>query len=98
MGPCAYPYRSVADAFVVEALTCERAILFAIDLGFWRVEIEDDSLTVINKLNSDAVDMSIISPIIHDILSHQHFFTALSFSHVLREANGIAHDMALLGR
>lgn len=33
MGACTYPYVDVADAFVAEARACERALLFAIDMG-----------------------------------------------------------------
>ncbi|MBA0638746.1 hypothetical protein Godav_025095 [Gossypium davidsonii] len=34
MGACTYPYEGVVDAFVIEARAYERALLFAIDIGF----------------------------------------------------------------
>ncbi|MBA0605480.1 hypothetical protein Godav_018050 [Gossypium davidsonii] len=34
MGACTYPLLDVADAFVAEARACERALYFALDMGF----------------------------------------------------------------
>lgn len=33
MSACTYPYIGVADAFVVEARACKRALCFAFDMG-----------------------------------------------------------------
>lgn len=52
LGACTYPYTDVADAFVAEARACERALLFAIDMGFRLVILEGDSLTIIKKLTT----------------------------------------------
>ncbi|KAK8686375.1 hypothetical protein V6N13_125400 [Hibiscus sabdariffa] len=46
MGSCIVPHCHVADAFVAEAFTCLQAVTFAKELGFRRVVIEGDSLTV----------------------------------------------------
>ncbi|KAK8717691.1 hypothetical protein V6N13_044949 [Hibiscus sabdariffa] len=53
---CSIQHENVADAFVAEALACRQVVWFARELGFSRVIIEGDSLTVIKKLNSNAVD------------------------------------------
>lgn len=50
MGTCTYPLVDIADAFVAEARACERAFYFALDMGFRKVVLEGDSLTVIKKL------------------------------------------------
>lgn len=97
MGACAYSHSFIANVFVAEALVCERAILFAVDLGFHRVVIEGDSLTVIKNLNSGAAGHSILNPIFHDILSYRHSFIAINFNHVFHEANGAGHAMAFFG-
>lgn len=39
-GGCIYPHLHVVDAFVVEALACERALWFAGELGFQYIEVE----------------------------------------------------------
>lgn len=84
------------DRCVCGRSTC-MCILFAVDLCFQHVVIEGDNLTAIKNLNSDAADRSILNPIIHDILSRRHSFTALIFNHVFCEANGATHAMAFLG-
>ncbi|XP_052487946.1 uncharacterized protein LOC128041686 [Gossypium raimondii] len=53
MGACTYPIVDVADAFVAEARACERALYFAWDMGFRKVVVEGDSLTVIKKLETN---------------------------------------------
>ncbi|KAA3474146.1 reverse transcriptase [Gossypium australe] len=63
MGACAYQYTEVVDAFVAKARACERAVLFAIDMGFRKIILEGDSLTVIKKLRSAKNDR----PVIHSI-------------------------------
>lgn len=42
----------VAYAFIAEAWAWEQAVRFAIDMGFRKVQMEGDSLTVIKRLNS----------------------------------------------
>ena len=40
----------------LEALTCRRAVLFAVELGLQDVVFEGDSLQVIQSLNLDSID------------------------------------------
>ncbi|MBA0868457.1 hypothetical protein Goshw_013855 [Gossypium schwendimanii] len=44
MGACTFPYERVVNAFVAEAKAYERALLFAIKMGFRRILVEGDSL------------------------------------------------------
>ncbi|KAL4332661.1 hypothetical protein GQ457_07G043390 [Hibiscus cannabinus] len=94
MASCSIQHVNVADAFVAEALACRQAVRFAKDLGFSRVVIEGDSLIVIKKLNSDAVDRSLICPIVHDIKVLSKDFNSISFCFVRRRANKAAHALA----
>ncbi|MBA0749124.1 hypothetical protein Gogos_003084, partial [Gossypium gossypioides] len=55
------------DAFIAEARACEQAIWFAIDMGFCKVQMEGDSLTFIERLNSYIKDKSVLSTIVGDI-------------------------------
>ncbi|XP_016729676.1 uncharacterized protein [Gossypium hirsutum] len=63
MGACTVPNDDITDAFVAEARACERALYFARDMGFCKVVLEGDSITVIKKLKTNAIDRSILSPI-----------------------------------
>ncbi|KAK8502459.1 hypothetical protein V6N13_130491 [Hibiscus sabdariffa] len=90
-------FPGIADAFIAEAVACEKAVSFAIELGFHSVLIEVDSLTVIKKLNSTLADKSIISPIICDIRAKCASFEAITFSFVGRRGNEAAHVLARVG-
>ncbi|KAL4302002.1 hypothetical protein GQ457_10G000840 [Hibiscus cannabinus] len=94
MAACTCPHRGIADAFIAEAVACEKAVSFALDLGFRSVQIEGDSLSVIKKLNSKEMDKSIISPIIGDIKVLCANFVSVTFSFVGRRGNAVAHELA----
>ncbi|KAL4309243.1 hypothetical protein GQ457_01G013830 [Hibiscus cannabinus] len=98
MAACTYPHTGIADSFAAEAKACERAVIFAVELGFRSVHVEGDSLTIIKKLNSPTLDKSEISPIIRDILSLKNSFDNITFSFVARSGNASTHEMAKLGR
>ncbi|KAK9006371.1 hypothetical protein V6N11_035412 [Hibiscus sabdariffa] len=61
------PQSHVADAFMAEALACLQVVNCARDLGFSRVIVEGDSLTVFKKVCSKTANVSLISPVIYDI-------------------------------
>ncbi|MBA0848268.1 hypothetical protein Goshw_030386, partial [Gossypium schwendimanii] len=98
MGACTYPLLDVADAFMAEARACERALYFALDMGFRKVVLEGDSLTVIKKLNLNIVDRSVLSPISQHILFLAGSFKEVTYPFVPREANKAAHELAMDGR
>lgn len=50
VGAETYLFSDMVDAFVAEARVYERALLFAINMGFRHLVVEGDSLTVIKKL------------------------------------------------
>ncbi|MBA0824001.1 hypothetical protein Goarm_020691, partial [Gossypium armourianum] len=52
MGVCTYLYEGVADGFIAEARASERALLFAIEMGFRRILLEGDSLLRRNQIRS----------------------------------------------
>ncbi|KAK8654528.1 hypothetical protein V6N13_128491 [Hibiscus sabdariffa] len=92
-----FPHTGIADAFTAEAVACERAVVFAQDLGFRSIIIEGDSLSVFKKVTSANFDKSVISPIIRDILSLRDLFQSVTFSFVGRQGNEVAHMLAKLG-
>ncbi|KAK9005803.1 hypothetical protein V6N11_043223 [Hibiscus sabdariffa] len=97
MAACTYPHSRVADAFTAKAMACERAVIFAIDLGFRSIHVEGDSLTIIKKLTSATLDKSTIIPIIRDILLLRGSLEAITFSFVGKKRNKAAHELAKLG-
>lgn len=83
---------------MAEARACERAILFAMEMGFRSVHVEGDTLTTIKQLQSNQEDKSIIGPIIGDIKVLIESFHQVTFGFVRRSANMAAHELASLGR
>ncbi|MBA0869182.1 hypothetical protein Goshw_024265 [Gossypium schwendimanii] len=98
MGACTYPIVDVADAFVAKARACERALYFARDMGFRKVVVEGDSLTVIKKLKTNFTDRSILSPISQHIRVLAEAFEEVTYNFVPREVNRAAHELATVGR
>ncbi|MBA0746748.1 hypothetical protein Gogos_009239, partial [Gossypium gossypioides] len=98
MGASTYPLVDVADAFVAKARACERALYFALDMGFRKVVLEGDSLTVIKKLNSIITDRSVLSPISQHIRELAGALKEVTYNFVPREANKAAHELAMVGR
>ncbi|KAK5775803.1 hypothetical protein PVK06_043745 [Gossypium arboreum] len=91
-------FNDVVDAFVAEARACERALLFAINMGFHYLLVEGDSLTVINKLKVKEEDRSIIRLVIHYIHHLEKCFEEICYLFVPRLVNGVAYTLAMEGR
>ncbi|KAK8569121.1 hypothetical protein V6N12_007653 [Hibiscus sabdariffa] len=87
MAACTTPHYHVVNAFVSKALACFQAIVFAKDLGFRRIVVKGDSLMIIQKVNCNILDKSIIAPIIHDIKEATRNLESVSFCFARREAN-----------
>ncbi|KAK8575357.1 hypothetical protein V6N12_063032 [Hibiscus sabdariffa] len=68
------------------------------ELGFRRIVVEGDSLSVIKKVNCNIADKSIIAPIIHDIKEAARNLESVSFCFARREANNSVHVLARDGR
>ncbi|KAK8686344.1 hypothetical protein V6N13_125369 [Hibiscus sabdariffa] len=94
MVACVLHHSAVNNAFIAKARACEAGVNFAIELGLQSIHVEGDSLSVIKKLSSSSVDKSIISPIISDIKYKLIFFEKITFSHVGRQVNEVAHLLA----
>ncbi|KAL4387238.1 hypothetical protein GQ457_09G012730 [Hibiscus cannabinus] len=98
LAACSTTHYFVTDPFQAETLACLMVIKFARDLGFTRVIIECDFLTVIMKCRSKLINVSLISPVIADIKDASKFFESISFGFVHREANEVAHSIAHEGK
>ncbi|MBA0877216.1 hypothetical protein Goshw_030055, partial [Gossypium schwendimanii] len=88
---------NISDAFMAEAVACFQGLLFAKETGFTIVEVEGDSRTIIEKINQKGFGRADLDSVILDIKSMGRFFHKISFKHVRREANRVAHFIAREG-
>ena len=77
----------------VEAMTAIRRLEFTGELGFDRVAVEGDLSIVMNCLKTSLSSYGLF---ISDACVFENFFSKLSYSHVKREDNKIAHYLAKL--
>ncbi|KAL4273917.1 hypothetical protein GQ457_13G010390 [Hibiscus cannabinus] len=98
MAASSYPHRFVADPESAEALSCLQALVFAQELGFRRIVVEGDSFLVISKLSNSRMDFSSVSSILFSIKDRARDFDLISFVHINRARNQVAHSLASLGK
>ncbi|KAK8504397.1 hypothetical protein V6N12_032898 [Hibiscus sabdariffa] len=98
MASAIFPHWHLADVSVAEALSCLQVIILAKDLGFAKVVIEGDSLTVIKKVCATTSDSSLLGLIIHAIREVSKGFESVVFCSVHPKANNTAHTLAREGR
>ncbi|MFQ6634484.1 hypothetical protein Gotur_010492 [Gossypium turneri] len=67
-------------------------------MGFRRVEVEGDVLSIIKNVRSRELGKSIIRPIIFHIHQLSKDFGAVTFKFVPRKVNEVAHVLAIEGR
>lgn len=91
LGACTYPSQDIVNAFVAEARACERALLFALEMGFQCLQLEGDSLSIIKKLKSKMEDRSVLRPIIQSIHILLRQFEKAVYLFVPRTVNRAAH-------
>nr|POE58151.1 putative ribonuclease h protein [Quercus suber] len=78
----------------VEVIATRRALLFARELGFERVLVEGDSEVVINAIKEKSLISSDWGHILRDIHALSYSFSGISFLHVKRSGNSVAHHLA----
>ncbi|KAK9989613.1 hypothetical protein SO802_029852 [Lithocarpus litseifolius] len=78
----------------LEALAALKALEFAADLGLFNVILEGDSEILINALMDNSLSLASFGLLIQDIKAYAEFFQCISFSHVRREGNIVAHNLA----
>ncbi|KAA3486627.1 reverse transcriptase [Gossypium australe] len=93
MAACTFPWENISDPVMAEARACLQAMIMAEEMGFQNICIEGDALTTIRKLKSAEEDRSCISSLIKEIKGRVSNFRRVSFKHVPREANKVAHAM-----
>lgn len=74
------------------------ALLFAVEIGFQSIVVEDDSLFVIKKQKSRIEDGLLLRVIIYKIRRLKLRVEEISYQFVRREANMAAHILAKEGQ
>ncbi|XP_075665989.1 uncharacterized protein LOC142635792 [Castanea sativa] len=73
------------SAIEVEALACQRAIIFARELGLREVVFEGDFETLIKSLNSESISFSRFGHMVDDSCATASSLRSYFFSHVRRD-------------
>ena len=76
-----------------EAIAIREGLIFALSLNFKKLLVESDSLSIINKINKDSLDLSYLGLIIKEIQQLRSSFTSVSFSFIPKQANLVAHHL-----
>jgi hypothetical protein len=85
------------DPTLAEAYTLYKAVLLAIDCGFFAITCESDNDGVIRLLNDASKNPRLyIGNLIQGILCNRGSFRSISFRSIGREANKVAHCLATL--
>ncbi|XP_059636216.1 uncharacterized protein LOC132278448 [Cornus florida] len=89
---------SASSSLEAEVVVCQRAVLCALDLGFSCVWFESDSVVVVNAVLRRATCPSEIASLCFDITRDWRRFSSVSLTHVCRQGNRVAHELAAHSR
>ena len=79
---------------MVEVVAARRALMFVMELGFNKVEVEGDSESVVNAILGDYMDNSYMGHVLQDIKFMFSSFSFISIKHTHKEGNCVAHKLA----
>ena len=83
-----------ASVEMVEVLAARHALWFAKELGFQRLVVESVSEVIINSINGGNMTQFEFGHILQDITFLCSFLSHVSFQHIKREGNCVAHRLA----
>ena len=83
---------------VLELFAAKRAVTFSLESGISRAVVEGDSATVIKAIQFGGWELAQGGHLIHDISTLKDSFQSISFSHVVRQGNAVAHALAQRAR
>ena len=78
----------------LEALACQRAVQFALEIGLTQVVVEGDSVTVIEALKNGMGQFASYGNILDDIRFQSTCFQYVEFSYTSRVCNSVADVLA----
>ncbi|XP_022772491.1 uncharacterized protein LOC111315181 [Durio zibethinus] len=94
LGAAAICIDKANDPFQVEASAAVRALNFAKEMGFTKIMLEEDCLTVIRKLKEMEQDLSPIGTVIEEAKWRMSRLHECHVMHLLRSGNMVAHQLA----
>ncbi|MBA0813162.1 hypothetical protein Gohar_027037 [Gossypium harknessii] len=84
----------VASPFAMEACACAQAVRLGLAMGVKKIETEGDTLTIITKCQSTAIEKLKIGAYIRDIQHNKSGFQSIWFKYIQRSANKTTHKIA----
>ena len=94
MASCAEKLNQAYKAEEIEAFATLKALQFAFDLGFQNAKLEGDSLGLIKALKEEDHNLSPLGLLVKDVKLAANNFVSLSYSHIKRNGNSVAHILA----
>jgi hypothetical protein len=91
---CRCSFKNVCDPELAEAQEVKHVVKFALQSRLDSIIVTFDYQTVISKINCSLPDSSAIVAVIHDIKVNSSLYRAISFAHVNRACNRVAHVIA----
>ncbi|KAK9997364.1 hypothetical protein SO802_022050 [Lithocarpus litseifolius] len=80
----------------VEAITACRAVEFGSEIGVDCAIMEDDSKVIVKALRNKDNGLLSIAPMVNDVSLFSSLYSKLSYSHIRRNVNEVAHCLARL--
>ncbi|XP_065628492.1 uncharacterized protein LOC136067104 [Quercus suber] len=77
----------------VEALAARKTAKFALEVGITKVILEGDAETIVKELLEPNPSLALHGHLIQDVKNLQNSFNFLSFTHVRRDGNNVAHAL-----
>ena len=94
IGALSMPTSLVQFVVELEALACQRAIQFALEIGLSCVVVEGDSAVVINALLNGTSKLASYGNILDDIRVQASAFQSVDFIHVSHVCNSVVDALA----
>ena len=79
---------------MVEALACQRAVQFAVEIGLYEVVFEGDAVVIINAIAQGSANQSLYGHIVDDILTQAFFLSSSVFCFAPRLCNIVTDALA----
>ena len=80
----------------VEAMAVCRVVEFGSELGVGCAIVEGDSEVIVKDLRNKDNGLISFAPLINDVSLFSSLFSELSYSHIRRDGNKVAHNLARL--
>ena len=91
-------YEGGCDTDIAEALAARHAVKVAVEAGLRNVVLESDCLKLISHLSKGVTENNGFDFVVKDILFLGSLCVSLSFNHVRRDGNRVAHKLAQMSK